>query len=77
MHRLLRPLQFLNGSNFLAPELLVKFMDSFDELRRQIVWRLNLGFRLRFRLSFRLLGHGVRNAPPDHRDLQGVVSKQA
>ena len=33
VHILLRLLQFLNGPNVLATQLLVKFMDSFDELR--------------------------------------------
>ena len=30
---LLRLIRFLNGANILAPQLLVKFMDFFDELR--------------------------------------------
>jgi hypothetical protein len=42
----LRLLPVLNGSNVLAPELLVKFLDSLDELRRHIGLCLGEGFGL-------------------------------
>jgi hypothetical protein len=51
------PLRFvpiLNGSNVLASEFLVKFMDSFDELRRHVRQALGLGLGLRFRFGYRL-----------------------
>jgi hypothetical protein len=51
------PLRFvpiLNGSNVFASELLVKIMDSFDELRRHVRRALGLGFGLRFRFGYRL-----------------------
>ena len=50
----LRLLPFLNCSNVLAPQFLVEFMDSLDDLRRHT--RRCLGFCLRFRLCvcFRL-----------------------
>jgi hypothetical protein len=44
----LRLLRFLNGSNVLTPQFLVKFMHSLDELRRHVGRRLDLGCRFRF-----------------------------
>src|SRR5664280_2908750 len=57
----LRLLPFFNFSNVLTPYLLVEFVDSLDELWRQIGRCLVVGFRLRLGFSFRLrLGFGFR-----------------
>jgi hypothetical protein len=59
----LRLLPVLNGSDILAPELLVKFMNSFDELRRYLRRGLGMRLGLRRRLHVRLrrgLGLGLR-----------------
>ena len=61
----LRPLPVLNRSNVLATKLLVKFMDSLDELRRHFGRCHGVGFglwfdlylRLRHSLGFRLRVH--------------------
>ena len=52
----------LNCSTVLAASLLVQFIGTLGDLRGHID---------------RFLGHGVKNAPFDHRDLHGVVHDQA
>jgi hypothetical protein len=52
----------LNCSTVLAASLLVQFIGKLGDLRGYID---------------RFLGHGVKNAPFDHRDLHGVVHAEA
>ena len=58
----LRLLPVLNCSTVLAASLLVQFIGTLGDLRGHID---------------RFLGHGVKNAPFDHRDLHGVVHAEA
>jgi hypothetical protein len=50
----LRLLPVLKCSNILPPQLLIEFMHSLDDLRRQIGGYLGFGLRFRFCFNFRL-----------------------